>query len=425
MSLSRKPATVAEARFASSGLRWIAAVAVAALAVVVTIWLGHLAQTRALEAVGHGKAKMAELSREIHDGTLHLLLAGQEGSPWQHRAGLALLSQAAQTLDELDVAEANQPRKLAIVRSLSELKNVLGAGEVATGQGDLRHRIILHRLDDELRELEQAIAAPLEADSERMDLLFDLTVILTALLLAGGCAGLVRNELLRVAATRSRLEIAARHRSTLEALAEGVLMLDARARVVTVNPAAQAMLGRTLDQMPGAVHDAGPWDIRWPDGQPMPIHQWPLARALRSGEPVKGSLISLMVPGRGLRLLSVNAQPLPGPDGRMREAVVSMTDVTDSHEQSVQLAVHRTQLEQLVHTRTAQLEETVRAKLQAESFAQALTDAARAGKDSVVIISADATAAHQSVITVMEAARRAGLTQITFATQTSAQAGAR
>ncbi len=51
--------------------------------------------------------------------------------------------------------------------------------------------------------------------------------------------------------------------------------------------------------------------------------------------------------------------------------------------------------------------------------------AAKAGKDSVVIISADASARHQSVVTVMEAARRAGLTQITFATQSSAQAGGR
>ncbi len=60
-----------------------------------------------------------------------------------------------------------------------------------------------------------------------------------------------------------------------------------------------------------------------------------------------------------------------------------------------------------------------------ESVSLALADAAKAGKDSVIIISADASAAHQSVITVMEAARRAGLTQITFATQSSAQAGAR
>ncbi len=60
-----------------------------------------------------------------------------------------------------------------------------------------------------------------------------------------------------------------------------------------------------------------------------------------------------------------------------------------------------------------------------EAVAQALVEAARFGKDSVVIISADATAAHQSVITVMEAARRSGLNQITFATQSSAQAGSR
>jgi biopolymer transport protein ExbD len=55
----------------------------------------------------------------------------------------------------------------------------------------------------------------------------------------------------------------------------------------------------------------------------------------------------------------------------------------------------------------------------------AIVDAAKAGKDSVIIISADASATHQSVISVMEAARRNGLTQITFATQNSATAGSR
>ncbi len=60
-----------------------------------------------------------------------------------------------------------------------------------------------------------------------------------------------------------------------------------------------------------------------------------------------------------------------------------------------------------------------------DALAEAMGQAARAGKESVVIISADATATHQSVITVMEAARRLGLTQITFATQSSAQAGAK
>jgi biopolymer transport protein ExbD len=60
-----------------------------------------------------------------------------------------------------------------------------------------------------------------------------------------------------------------------------------------------------------------------------------------------------------------------------------------------------------------------------DAVASALVDAAKAGRDSVIIISADASAAHQSVITVMEAARRSGLMQITFATQSTAQAGGR
>ncbi|MEN5181468.1 ExbD/TolR family protein [Comamonas odontotermitis] len=53
-------------------------------------------------------------------------------------------------------------------------------------------------------------------------------------------------------------------------------------------------------------------------------------------------------------------------------------------------------------------------------MAAALRSAATAGKDSVIIISADAMAPHQAVVSVMEAARRVGLNQVTFATQSAA-----
>jgi biopolymer transport protein ExbD len=46
--------------------------------------------------------------------------------------------------------------------------------------------------------------------------------------------------------------------------------------------------------------------------------------------------------------------------------------------------------------------------------------AAAAGRvDTVVIISADAMAAHQAVVNVLDAARRAGLSRLTFAAQTA------
>jgi biopolymer transport protein ExbD len=54
-----------------------------------------------------------------------------------------------------------------------------------------------------------------------------------------------------------------------------------------------------------------------------------------------------------------------------------------------------------------------------EVLASELAAVAGGSKDMILIVSADATAAHQSVINVMDAARRAGLSKLTFATQSS------
>jgi len=52
-----------------------------------------------------------------------------------------------------------------------------------------------------------------------------------------------------------------------------------------------------------------------------------------------------------------------------------------------------------------------------ELLAAALNRAAGQQTNVVVVVNADAAASHQSVINVMDAARRAGLAQLTFATQ--------
>ena len=52
-----------------------------------------------------------------------------------------------------------------------------------------------------------------------------------------------------------------------------------------------------------------------------------------------------------------------------------------------------------------------------ELLAAGLRNAAGSLKEPVVIITADAAAAHQFVINVLDAARRAGLTRLTFATE--------
>ena len=52
-----------------------------------------------------------------------------------------------------------------------------------------------------------------------------------------------------------------------------------------------------------------------------------------------------------------------------------------------------------------------------EAISQAFRQAAGTTKEPTIVINADANATHQSVVNVMEAARQAGYTHITFATQ--------
>jgi biopolymer transport protein ExbD len=54
-------------------------------------------------------------------------------------------------------------------------------------------------------------------------------------------------------------------------------------------------------------------------------------------------------------------------------------------------------------------------------LSSALTRAGGQGKEPTIVINADAKATHQSVVNIMEAARMANYTHITFATQVNAQ----
>jgi len=54
-----------------------------------------------------------------------------------------------------------------------------------------------------------------------------------------------------------------------------------------------------------------------------------------------------------------------------------------------------------------------------DALADALRKAAAGSKEPVVVISADANTTHQAVVRVMEAARIAGLSHITFTTQSN------
>lgn len=67
-----------------------------------------------------------------------------------------------------------------------------------------------------------------------------------------------------------------------------------------------------------------------------------------------------------------------------------------------------------------EVNEAVLGDVGVETLMRALQAAAGPEKDPVVVISADARATHQSVVRVMDAARRAGFPRVTFITQSGA-----
>lgn len=67
------------------------------------------------------------------------------------------------------------------------------------------------------------------------------------------------------------------------------------------------------------------------------------------------------------------------------------------------------------------VDKTVLERPSVAALSEALAEAAKDDRASVIVIAADASATHQAVVSVMDAARRTGLNQITFSTQSTAE----
>ena len=100
----------------------------------------------------------------------------------------------------------------------------------------------------------------------------------------------------RKAAEEARKQSENRFRTLFESMALGAVYHAPGGDAVEVNPAAQKMLGLSLDQIRGLA----PLDPRWrmikEDGIPFPAHEHPIKRALDSGKPVPPLVMGVFNP---------------------------------------------------------------------------------------------------------------------------------
>jgi PAS domain S-box-containing protein len=122
-----------------------------------------------------------------------------------------------------------------------------------------------------------------------------------------------------------------RHRHLFESMEQGVAYQAADGTIVSANPAAERILGITLDQMMGRVST----DLRWrslrEDGSDFPGEEHPAMLALRSGRPVLGTMMGVFHPVENqYRWILVDAVPAfrPG-DATPFQVYTTFSDITE------------------------------------------------------------------------------------------------
>src|SRR3989442_9909279 len=190
----------------------------------------------------------------------------------------------------------------------------LGPGLLATGPAT---GASAHLLTSSVRLLQSGVS-----DAVRLGLLRGAGVWIGALNARWRGAERERERMLeRAEAERGRLE------AVLQQLPAGVVIADAATgRILHSNRQVEEILRRPL---PPALERYEEYRGFHPDGRPYRAEEWPLARAIRTGEVVAGEEIDV-VRGDGVRTtLLTSAAPIRDRDGRIIAGAVTFYDLTE------------------------------------------------------------------------------------------------
>jgi PAS domain S-box-containing protein len=148
-----------------------------------------------------------------------------------------------------------------------------------------------------------------------------------------------------------------RYRAVIEALAEGVVLMDRAGVIQASNSAAQRILGLPADRLHGHNTSDPSWNPIREDGSPMPASELPAVITLRTGEPQSQVVFGLWRAPDDITWISVNSRPLRRPGATHPYAVVcSFIDITQARRTEARLRLSEESYRSLVeHSMDAML----------------------------------------------------------------------
>jgi two-component system, cell cycle sensor histidine kinase and response regulator CckA len=117
-------------------------------------------------------------------------------------------------------------------------------------------------------------------------------------------------------------------RSVFDAMGEGIVLQDTSGRITACNQAAEHILGLTKSQLEGRTSIDPRWRSIYEDGSPFPGEDHPSMVALRVGERQSNVIMGVHRPDGQLTWISINAEPIFGPEGLVASAVTTFIDIT-------------------------------------------------------------------------------------------------
>ena len=124
-------------------------------------------------------------------------------------------------------------------------------------------------------------------------------------------------------------------RSALDTLAEGLIVVDAKERIVLANQAFSAIVGISSDDLLG--HDAS--DFPWvsAEGEPLTDVAFPWSKALEDGSLQRHDMFYLLDSDGKQRTFLINCSPVLGSGDKPGGALISLEDVSILEEHKVEL----------------------------------------------------------------------------------------